>query len=132
MDKREREKFKSLLLERREQLSKQIDDLEEQSLRRSQREFAGDLSGYAYHMADVGTDNYNRQVNLGLVSNEQKILYEIDQALLRIKEKMFGKCEVCGCRIDNRRLKIVPYARLCINCKELKEQEELSKGKINS
>ena len=118
-----------MLLERREQLSKQIDDLEEQSLRKSQRESAGDLSGYAYHMADMGTDNYNRQVNLGLVNNEQKILYEIDQALLRIKEKKFGSCQACGCRINNRRLKIVPYARLCINCKERKEQEELGKGK---
>ena len=132
MNKKELERFESLLLERREQLSKQVDELEEQSLRVSQRDFAGDLSGYAYHMADLGTDNYNRQINLDLVSSEQKVIYEIDQALLRIKEKIFGKCEVCECKINNRRLEIVPYARLCISCKEKREAEELNKPAIKS
>jgi DnaK suppressor protein len=128
MDKKKREKFRKLLLEKREQLSRQINDLQKESLRKSQRDSTGDLSGYAYHMADLGTDNYNRQINLGLVSNEQKVLYEIDQALLRVKEKGFDKCELCGRKINNGRLKIVPYARLCKNCKEQKEQEELNKG----
>ena len=123
MNKKELEKIKKILLEKRAELRKQIDGLEEESLGASQRDSAGDLSGYSYHMADVGTDNYNRQFNLQLASSEGKILYEIEQALLRIKERKFGKCEVCGRKIQRARLKVVPYTRLCIDCKKRKEQE---------
>jgi len=123
MNRRELEKIKKILLEKRAELRRQIDGLEGESLGTSQRDSVGDLSGYSYHMADVGTDNYNRQFNLELASNEGKIVYEIEQALLRMKERKFGKCEVCGRKIQRARLKVVPYARLCIDCKKRKEQE---------
>ncbi len=122
MNKRELEKIKKILLEKRSQLRRQIKALEEESLGKSQRDSAGDLSGYSYHMADVGTDNYNRQFNLELVGSEGRILYEMEQALLRIKEGKFGKCGICGCKIKSGRLKAVPYARFCIDCEKRKEQ----------
>lgn len=126
MDKKQVKRFKKLLLKQRSDILSEIGNLEGSVLKKSQRDASGDLSGYVYHMADVGTDNYDREVSLNLVSNEQKILYEIDQALERIEEESFGICEACGDGIKVRRLEAVPYARLCRDCKEREELK--SKG----
>ena len=124
MDKRQRDKFKKLLLKQRSDILSEIEHLKDSALKKSQREASGDLSGYLYHMADAGTDNYDREFNLGLASNENKLLYEIDETLKRIDEKTFGKCEGCGEHINAGRLKAVPYARFCIQCKEREEQKQ--------
>ena len=66
------------------------------NLNRSQRESSGDLSSYSFHMADQGTDNFDREFALNLVSSEQDVLYEIDDALRRIDMGTYGVCEGCG------------------------------------
>lgn len=121
MDKKKINKYKKLLLEKRSVILSEIEHLQKGALKKSQRDASGDLSGYVYHMADVGTDNFDREFSLDLASNEQKILYEIDEALKRIKEGGFGRCEGCGNEINPGRLEAVPYARLCIDCKEREE-----------
>lgn len=123
MDKKKLGKFKKLLVKQRDEALSEIKSLQKGALKTSQREASGDLSGYVYHMADVGTDNYDRELNLDLASNEQKMLYEIDHALRRIEEKRFGKCESCGHVVSPGRLSAVPYARLCIDCKETEEKK---------
>jgi len=121
MDKRTREKYKKILLEMRAQIRDQINGLSEETLSSSQRDSSGDLSGYSMHMADVGTDNFQRELDLGLVLNEQQVLYRIDEALRRIEEGTYGKCESCGQEIKQSRLKALPFASLCITCKEKEE-----------
>lgn len=121
MDKKRINKYKRLLLEKRNLVLSEIEHLQKGALKKSQRDSSGDLSGYVYHMADVGTDNFDREFSLDLVSNEREILYEIDEALKRIKEGGFGKCERCGNEINAGRLEAVPYARLCLHCKEQEE-----------
>jgi len=121
MDKKTREKYKKILLEMRAQILDQINGLSEDTLSSSQRDSSGDLSGYSMHMADVGTDNFQRELALGLVSNEQQVLYRIDEALRRIEERTYGKCEECGQPIKESRLKALPFATLCISCKEKEE-----------
>jgi len=121
MDKKTREKYKKILLEMKEQMLNQINGLSEETLSSSQRDSSGDLSGYSMHMADVGTDNFQRELALGLVSNEQQVLYRIDEALRRIEERTYGKCEACGQAIKESRLKALPFATLCITCKEKEE-----------
>jgi len=121
MDKRTREKYRKILLEEKEKIVKQINNLSEGTLSASQRDASGDLSGYSMHMADVGTDNFQRELALGLVSNEQQVLYGIDEALKRIEEGSYGKCEECGSRIKESRLKALPFATMCITCKEKEE-----------
>ena len=112
MDKKTREKYKKILLEMRAQILDQINGLSEDTLSSSQRDSSGDLSGYSMHMADVGTDNFQRELALGLVSNEQQVLYRIDEALRRIEERTYGKCEECGQLIKESRLKALPFATL--------------------
>ena len=95
-----------------------IDHIERDTLNKSQRDSSGDLSGYTFHMADQATDNFDTEFNLDIASNEQKFLNEIDEALKRIDEGIFGVCEQCEKSISIKRLKAVPYARYCIKCQE--------------
>ena len=124
MNKKDKEKFRHLLEKERENFLSEIEHLESDSLNKSQRDASGDLSGYSFHMADMGTDNFDREFTINLVTTEQKVLYEVDEALRRLKKKgKFGLCEQCEKAIARKRLEAVPYARLCIKCKEEREKK---------
>lgn len=82
---------------------------------------SGELSTVPYHMADIGTDNFEHEFTLGLIENEEEELHEIDAALDRIEKGRFGLCENCEKPIPKSRLKIIPYTRLCIECKKGEE-----------
>ncbi len=123
MDKKTRDKFKKILLAEKEKILGEINHLALDNLSSTQRDSSGDLSGYAMHMADVGTDNFQRELALGLVSNEQEFLYKIEEALQMIKEGTYGKCQSCGKNIKISRLKALPFAKLCITCQEKAESE---------
>ena len=114
--------FKKLILKKREELIDGLKHSLADTLKKSPREAAGDISGYAFHMADLATDTYDREFSLDLATNERKLLYEIDDALKRIKEGAFGICEGCRCLITKSRLKAIPYTRLCLKCQEAKEK----------
>ena len=114
--------FKKLILKRKEDAAEGIRHIAEDTLKNSQKEAAGDISGYTYHMADVATDSYDREFSLGLASNERDVLYELDDALKRIDDGTYGICESCKISISKSRLKAVPYAHLCIKCQEKKER----------
>jgi RNA polymerase-binding protein DksA len=114
--------FKKLLIKRKEDISEEINHISNDTLKQSQKEASGDISGYTLHMADVATDNYDREFSLGLASNERDILYRIDAALEKIKDGSFGFCEECEKPISKTRLKAVPYAKLCIKCQEADEK----------
>lgn len=121
-NKKELSGFKKIILKRKEEVLDEIKHISEDTLKKSQKEASGDISGYTYHMADVATDNYDREFSLGLASNERKLLYELDDALKKIEDATFGKCEECKGIIAKSRLKAVPYARLCVRCQERKEK----------
>jgi RNA polymerase-binding protein DksA len=111
--------FKKLLLKEREKIMGEMKYLTKDALKKSQKDISGDLSGYSYHMADVATDNYDREFSLGLASNEQKQVYKIDDALKRLEDGSYGTCLECGRSISKRRLKIIPQAYFCIKCQGL-------------
>lgn len=115
--------FKKIVLKKKEELLNDLKHISEDTLRKSQKEASGDISGYAFHMADVATDNYDREFSLGLASGERKSLYELDDALKRIEEGTFGVCDDCKSFITKIRLKAVPSARLCIKCQQKKEKK---------
>jgi RNA polymerase-binding protein DksA len=121
-NKKELAEFKKLILKRKSEILENINHISEDTLKKSQKDAAGDISGYTYHMADVATDNYDREFSLGLASNEREVLYELDDALKKIDEGTFGMCEECKSVITKVRLKAVPYARLCLKCQERKEK----------
>lgn len=123
LTKKELVDFKKLVLKKKEEILDEIKHISDDTLKKSQKEASGDISGYTYHMADVATDTYDREFSLGLASNERKLIYEFDDALKRIEEGRFGICEDCKSLIAKNRLKAVPYARLCVKCQEKKEKK---------
>ncbi|MFH0953675.1 MAG: TraR/DksA C4-type zinc finger protein [Verrucomicrobiota bacterium] len=116
--------YKQVLERLRDRVVDEISFLAGDNLNRSQKESSGDLSSYSFHMADQGTDNFDREFALNLVSSEQDVLYEIDDALRRIDLGNYGVCELCGKAIEKARLGALPFAKLCIGCKS-----EAEKGK---
>ncbi len=119
--------FEARLLEDRATLVKEISHLEE-SIKNSQRDAAGDLSAYSFHMADLGTDAMEREKTLLFASTEGRMLHSIDQALRRVYRKEYGYCETCRGPIARVRLEVVPQASLCITCKEKEEKESAGRG----
>jgi len=122
LSKKELSDYKKLVLKRKEEILEEIQHISEDTLKKSQKDASGDISGYTYHMADVATDTYDREFSLGLASNERKFIYELDDALKRIEEGTFGICESCKNPIAKTRLKAIPYARLCVKCQEKQEK----------
>ena len=117
--------FRKLLDRQRGEISSQIQHLGDEALTKTLRESSGNLSSHTLHMADLATDNYDRDFSLSLVGNEQKVLNRIDEALKRIEDKTYGYCIKCGKKLPEKRLKAVPYAELCIKHQE--EEESVNK-----
>ena len=116
LKKTELEQYRKLLEEFRKKIVGDLKHLEKDTLNQSQRDASGDLSGYSFHIADQATDNFDREFNLGLVSTEQQLLNQIDDAIRRVDEGTYGVCETCEKPISQKRLLAVPYARFCIKC----------------
>ena len=122
--KKDLERFKKILQEIRKKIAGDLEHLEGDTLNKTQRDASGDLSGYSFHMADMATDNFDREFILGLASNEQQSLNKIDAALRKIDEGTYGICEECSKPITQKRLMAMPHARLCIKCQELEEKKK--------
>jgi RNA polymerase-binding transcription factor DksA len=131
MTRKELEDFRKRLLTMRDSIVDEISFLAGENLNKSQREASGDLSNYGMHMADQGTDNFDREFALNLVSNEQNVLYEIDEALQRIENRTFGLCEQTGLPIEKERLKVLPYTRLSLVAQEELERKNKRRRPFN-
>lgn len=108
------EKFKryyKLLLDLRAHLTEGIERHSEETLKRSAKDDAGDLSAYGQHMADAGTDTFDRDFALSMVANEQEALSEIEAAIKRIHDGSYGICEITQKPIAKERLLAVPFTR---------------------
>ncbi len=112
------------LLNLKDDFLKQMKEISEDTLMKTQKDMSGDISGYGLHIADVASDNYERDFNLGLVSNERKIVMDIDEALKRIDENTYGVCHECAKPVAKSRLKAIPYAKYCKKCQEKIESEK--------
>ena len=123
MLKKELNKYKALLVKEREKIGGGINHITQDALKTSQREASGDLSGYSFHMADVASDNYEVEFSLGRASDEQNILYTIDEALKRVKDGSYGSCTQCGKQISKKRLDALPHTELCIACQSKNESK---------
>ena len=116
MTKTDLETFRQSLLNLRARLSGNLSHLAEEALRTTGGESSGGLSNTPIHMADLGTDNFEQEFTLSLIQNEEQVLVEIAEALNRIDQGAFGKCEECGSPIPKARLQALPYTRHCVNC----------------
>ena len=121
MTKKEAAEFKKLLLKKRTEIVKEIHEITKENMK-SLKEASGDLSGYSYHMADMASDSYDRDLSLNIATSEQKVIYEIDEALKLIDEGKYGICVSCSKKIPMKRLKALPYAKYCIQCQSKEEK----------
>ncbi len=126
MKKKDLEKYEALLLEKRRELIAEMGLLKQSTLDSTSKDASGELSSYSTHMADQGTDADEREKAFMLHSKGGRLLYHIDEALRRVKDKIYGKCVECGQQISTARLEAVPHARLCIACKESEEKKKAS------
>jgi DnaK suppressor protein len=87
-----------------------------------------EASAFGMHQADAGSDAYDRDFALSLLSQEQDALYEIDQALKRIELGTYGVCEMSGKQIPHTRLEAIPFARFTVQCQaQLEKQSKASR-----
>src|SRR5437016_3211018 len=82
-----------------------------------------EASAFGMHQADAGSDAYDRDFALSLLSQEQDALYEIDQALKRIELGTYGTCEMSGKAIPHARLEAIPFARFTVECQSQLEKQ---------
>lgn len=108
-------KYYQRLLELRDQLRRQMSGLAKES--------AQEMPGYSLHMADSGTDNFDRDFALSLLSSDQDAIYEIEDALKRIEKKTYGVCELTGKLIPKARLEAIPWARFTVQAQAQLERE---------
>lgn len=108
-------KFYERLLELREQLLRQMNGLAKES--------AQEMAGYSLHMADSGTDNFDRDFALSLLSSDQDAIYEIEEALKRIEKNTYGICELTGKPIPKTRLEAIPWTRFTVQAQAQLERE---------
>ena len=116
------EHFKQMLLEKRREILINVNEFEDEALKKSRMDAAGDLSSMPIHMADIGTDNYEQEFALGLMDSERKLLKEIDEALERIEQQTYGICEGTGKPIPKVRLEAQPWAKYCVEYARKLEQ----------
>ena len=108
-------KFYQHLLELRDQLTRQMNGLAKES--------AQEMAGYSLHMADSGTDNFDRDFALSLLSSDQDAMYEIEEALKRIEKNTYGICELTGKPIPRTRLEAIPWTRFTVQAQAQLERE---------
>lgn len=119
-------KQKQKLLELRDAMVDSMAGVAQGTLR--SRAEGSEASAFGMHQADAGSDAYDRDFALSLLSQEQDALYEIDQALKRIELGTYGKCEMSGKPIPHARLEAIPFARFTVECQsQLEKQSKASR-----
>ena len=113
--------FYQNLLDLRDQLLNQMSGLAKES--------AQELPGYSLHMADSGTDNFDRDFALSLLSADQDSVYEIEEALKRIERKTYGVCELTGKTIPKTRLEAIPWTRFTVEAQAQLEKDGALKSR---
>ena len=108
-------KYHQRLLELRDQLLRQMSGLAKES--------AQEMPGYSLHMADSGTDNFDRDFALSLLSSDQDAVYEIEAAIKRIEKGTYGVCELTTKVIPHARLDAIPWARYTVEAQAQLERE---------
>lgn len=75
-------------------------------------------------LADIGSDNFIREMELGLMSEEGQRVQMIQEAVARLIDGKYGVCQDCDEKIGESRLEAIPYARLCVECKSRREDQD--------
>lgn len=121
-DKKAREGFRNDLLKIKENILQDIKNMSSLHMLEN-KDPSTENAGHSMHMADVATDMYDREFNLGLASNDRELLQRVNMALKKIDDGSYGECAMCKEPITIARLKAIPYAQTCVKCQESLEKK---------
>ena len=121
MNKKDLKTVEKKLLEDRERLLREINHLD-RSFVENIKDASGDLSGYSFHMADQGSDTFEREMNHLRMTTEGRLLMDTVEALRRLYRGEYGTCQTCEKKIGRERLVALPQARLCLDCQVVQER----------
>ncbi len=116
MNKKELEKYREILLERKSELLQHVDAMREKGVSFEQEDLPDEV--------DLASSEADQSMNLRLRDRERILLHKIEKALVKIDKGEYGQCESCGEDIGKKRLEARPVTDLCIKCKEEQEQVE--------
>ncbi len=121
MRKTDLQRFRNLLLEEKERVAQSLAN-HEKIIKHTDDESGLEVGkAHSNHMADQGSDEFQYETTIKFANTEGRYLYNIEEALRRIEDGTYGKCQDCGKAIGLPRLRRLPYTRLCIECKEKEE-----------
>lgn len=122
MKKKDLEYFKKLIVDEQNKVLKDMGYLKETLMESTIRDASGDHSAYAFHMADQGSDTYDREKSFLLAARENKYLQGLLEAMDRIHDGTYGVCQICGKDIEKERLEVVLVAKYHVDCKKKLEK----------
>ncbi len=114
MPKKEMEKYRRLLEQKKSSLSSDL-----AKTRNAEEETTEELT---QDIADKAVSSYTREFLYSLSDTDRNTLVQIDDALVRIEDGIYGTCTNCAQPLNEKRLSAVPWARLCVDCQELSEK----------
>jgi DnaK suppressor protein len=114
-------KQKERLLALRDAMLDSMQGMAQDNLR--SRAEGSEASAFGMHQGDAGSDAYDRDFALSLLSQEQDALYEIEEALKRVSNGTYGKCEMSGKPIAHPRLEAIPFTRFTVECQTQIERQ---------
>jgi len=118
---REIERINKKLLKMQEEILSEMGRFEDKTLHKNRKENTGEVSSFTTHPADMGAETAEHEKAYILASNESNLLVLVEKALTRIEDGSFGICVECGGKIPLDRLRAIPYALYCMECKEIME-----------
>jgi DnaK suppressor protein len=116
MKKSETKEFRNMLVSLRARLRGDVSAMADSALRKTRSEASGDLSSMPIHMADVGTDAFEQEFTLSLMEHDGSALEQIEAALVRIEDGLYGVCVECEAKIPKTRLQVLPQTPHCVKC----------------
>jgi RNA polymerase-binding transcription factor DksA len=116
MNKRAAERFRKPLTDLLDRLRPEVAEMTSQALSPSGGQAGGELTNSPMHLADKGTEEFLHGINAVLLQNEERIVEQVGDALMRIEEGTFGICEECDDEIPAERLEAMPFVRYCVQC----------------
>ena len=109
-------KQRQRLLDLRDELVDTTFDKAQDTLRNHPE--GSEANGSGMHQGDAGSDAYDRDLALNILSKEHDALYEIEEALRRVDQGLYGICQLSGDKISHERLEAIPFCRLTVACQE--------------
>jgi RNA polymerase-binding transcription factor DksA len=122
MTRAEHQKYRNRLLSLNQRFLGNYQRVREETLRQTGGAASGGLSNVPLHLADLGTDSAEHEVEVLVMENEGHLLEQIQRALSRLDQGEFGYCLECKRDIPAARLEALPYTPYCVECARRLEQ----------